>query len=875
MDGVLHHSGTERAQALVSMLKTRLVESTGGSGGVSLTTPFRNTIPVDREPEYPGDNAIERRIRSLTRWNALAMVLRANDNKEWGELGGHLGTFSSLATILDVFANHFCRGDADGRKGDVAFYQAHASPGVYARAFLEGRLTRDHLEHFRREVTGRGLSSYPHPRLMPEFWQMPSASMGLGPITGVYFAQTLRYLQNRGIVNDPDRRVWCFCGDGEMDEPEAMGALTKATREKLDNLFFVVNCNLQRLDGPVRGNGKIIQELEEAYRGAGWNVIKVVWGRHWDPLFAKDTDGQMQDLMDQVVDGDLQNYKAKGGAYTREHFFGRSPDVLERVSHLTDEQVYSLNRGGHDPWKIHAAFQQAVSLQNGRPTCILFHTVKGYGMGSPEASNRIHQLKHLTTDDIRSIRDRFEIPVADADLDSLPFVSLEPGSVEHQYLMDHRAALGGPAPVRSKTYDKLPTPDLDHAAFAGVTRGSGDREASTTMAFVRLIGQLAKIPEFGERIAPIVPDEARTFGMEGLFGQMGIYSCEGQKYAPEDAGQLIFYKETKDGQILEQGITEAGSMGSWTSLATSWSHTGKPMVPIYLFYSIFGAQRTLDQWWAAGDALARGFLIGCTSGRTTLHGEGLQHQDGHSHVLAAQVPSCRCYDVTYGWEAAVITHHGISRMIDQGINEFYYMTVANERYAQPAMPDDSEVIEGVRRGMYLASAAPHGDGPRVRLIGSGVMLREVLKAARILEQQYGVYADVFAATSFSELRREALRVEREQRLHPSRPGGEAWVTRQLNKGVGPVIASSDWVSDWPHMIAPFVAGAPFVALGTDGWGRSDTRAKLREFFEVDAGSVVAATLSTLAAHGEYSPDDAERAIATLAPHRDLPPPFQR
>ena len=852
LDALVLHGGKERAAHIFLAMAKRLYEE-GIKLPTAITTPFRNTLSTVDEKRLPGDVFMERRIRSLIRWNALMMVMRANSNDEG--LGGHIATFSSAAMLYDVGYNHFFRGNRfqrDGKTqlGDLVYYQGHSAPGMYARSFLEGRLTEEHLEHFRREVDGKGLSSYPHPWLMPDYWQFPTVSMGLGPIQAIYQAHVMKYQSKRGLVDHGDRKVWAFLGDGECDEPESLGSIALAGREKLDNLIFVVNCNLQRLDGPVRGNGKIIQELEGVFRGAGWNVIKVIWGRHWDQLLARDKTGLLQKRMDEVCDGELQNCKANGGAYTRQHFFGKYPELLELVKDLSDDDIMYLNRGGHDPYKVYAAYHAAVN-HSGQPTVILAMTVKGYGLGAAgEAANDTHSIKKLDRDNLRKFRDRFDIPVALEDLEQLPYYRPEADSPEMKYLRQRREALGGYIPERIKDFVPLQAPALE--AFEAVIQGSGERAISTTMAFVRILSTLVKDKELGPRVVPIVPDEARTFGMEGMFRQLGIYSSVGQKYTPVDAGQIMYYKESEQGQILEEGINEAGAMSAWLACATSYSTHGYPMVPFYIFYSMFGFQRIGDLAWASGDSQARGFLIGATAGRTTLNGEGLQHQDGHSHILASTIPNCISYDPAYGYELAIIIQDGLRRMYEQKENCFYYITAMNENYVQPAMPVGVEA--GIIRGMYLLQAAAAKQDKLVQLMGCGSILREVEAAAVILREQFGVMADVWSMTSINELRREGLEVARWNRLHPAQPPRQAYVTQQLQQRFaagyrGPVIMATDYMKLFGDQLREFIP-APYTVLGTDGFGRSDTRSQLRRHFEVDRYHVVVAALHALKEAGK-------------------------
>ena len=836
LEGVLDHQGMDRARYLLARLSARMTE-TGESLPYTVTTPYRNTIPVSREARMPGDLFMERQLRSLIRWNALAMVMRANADDSG--VGGHIASFASSATLYDVGFNYFWRAPTDDNPGDLIYIQGHSSPGIYARSFLEGRLQEEDLDRFRREADGQGLSSYPHPWLMRDYWQFPTVSMGLGPLQAIYQAHVMKYLDSRGQLSMGDRKIWAFLGDGECDEPETLGSIALAGRESLDNLIFVVNCNLQRLDGPVRGNGKIIQELEGVFRGAGWNVIKVIWGRHWDPILEADDQGMLQQRMDEVVDGEYQNYKAKGGAYTREHFFGKHPELRAMVDHLSDDDIMRLNRGGHDPYKIYAAYHAAVN-HTGQPTVILAKTVKGYGMGdSIESENTAHQTKKLNVASLRRFRDRFDVPLSDADLEQMPYYRPKADSPELRYMKRQRDALGGPMPQRRVAPEGLPIPPLE--TFKAVLEGSGERSISTTMAFVRILSTLLRDKALKERIVPIVPDEARTFGMEGMFRQLGIYSSEGQLYEPEDSGELAPYKESKDGQVLEEGITEAGAFSAWLAAATSYSVNQHPLVPFYIFYSMFGFQRVGDLAWAAGDAQARGFLLGATAGRTTLNGEGLQHQDGHSHLLASTVPNCVAYDPAYGYELAVIIQDGLRRMIQERESVFYYVTVMNENYVQPAMPGGVE--EGILRGLYLLQRAEVRKDTHVRLLGSGTILREVLAAVPLLES-YGVSADVYSVTSFNELRRDGLAAERHNLLHPDESPRQSWVVEQLGDDATPVIASSDYMKVVAEQIRPFLS-APYRVLGTDGYGRSDTREKLRDFFEVDRRWVTLAALKSL------------------------------
>jgi len=865
LDEVAKHSSPERASFLLQEL-TKHAKLQRLRLPPAITTPFSNTIAPSQQKMMPGDLFMERRIRSLVRWNALAMVMRANDNDEG--LGGHISSFSSSATLYDVGFNHFFRGTANGHPGDLVFYQGHSAPGMYARSYLEGRLDENQLDKFRREVDGDGLSSYPHPWLMPDYWQFPTVSMGLGPIQAIYQAHVMKYQQSRGLVDHGDRNVWCFMGDGECDEPESLGAISLAGREKLGNLHFVVNCNLQRLDGPVRGNGKIIQELEGVFRGAGWHVIKVIWGRKWDPLLERDQSGLLQKRMDEVCDGELQNYKYNGGAYTREHFFGKYPELLELVADLSDEDIMYLNRGGHDPYKVYAAYAAAAEEQE-RPTVILAMTVKGYGTGEAgEANNETHSLKKLDMDSLKAFRDRFAIPISDAELKHVPYYRPAPDSPELRYMQQRREALGGPIPTRRQQIELLSTPPL--SAFGSQLKSSGKREVSTTMAFVRMLSTLVKDKDIGERVVPIVPDEARTFGMEGMFRQLGIYSSVGQRYTPHDSGQIMFYKEDKKGQILEEGINEAGAFSAWLAAATSYSTSAYPMVPFYIFYSMFGFQRIGDLAWAAGDSQARGFLIGATAGRTTLNGEGLQHQDGHSHLLASTIPNCVSYDPAYAYELAVVIQDGLRRMFQEGENRFYYITTMNENYVQPDMPEGVE--KGIIEGVYLLRRAPARDGLRVQLMGAGTILREVEAAASILEKDYQVAADIWSLTSVNQLQREGKSALRWNMLHPLEEPRVPYLTRQLQGQEGPVVVATDYIKAYTDQLREFVPGR-YVVLGTDGFGRSDTRDKLRKFFEVSREYIVIAALKALADDGKFEPQRLVEAMRSLGISADKTDPL--
>jgi len=867
IDSVLKTHGAERAHYLLE----RLIDYTRRSGAYlpfKPNTAYVNSIPTGREPEYPGNRALERRIEAYIRWNAMAMVVQAN--RVSSEYGGHLSSYASSATLYEVGFNHFWRAPSERHPGDMVFMQGHSSPGVYARAYLEGRLSEEQLRHFRQEAggPGLGLSSYPHPWLMPDFWQFPTVSMGLGPMMAIFQARFIRYLEHRGLAKPSDRKVWAFLGDGEMDEPESMGALTMPVREGLDNLIFVINCNLQRLDGPVRGNGKIIQELEAAFLGAGWNVIKVLWGSRWDPLLAKDHNGLLRRVMEESVDGEYQNFKAKGGAYTREHFFGKYPELKAMVANMSDEEIWRLNRGGHDPRKVYAAYA-AAHAHKGQPTVILAKTVKGFGLGKGGEGQMVaHQQKKLSEEDLRAFRDRFHIPVSDDDIARLPFRKPEETTDEGRYLRERRVSLGGYLPARRREAPPLIVPPLE--SFGPLLEGTGEREISTTMAFVRILTMLLKDRNIGKNIVPIVPDEARTFGMEGLFRQIGIYSSVGQLYTPQDAETLMSYREDKKGQMLEEGINEAGALCSWIAAGTAYSNHGINMVPFYIFYSMFGFQRVGDFIWAAGDSQARGFLLGATAGRTTLAGEGLQHQDGHSQLLATTVPNCVSYDPTFAYELAVIVHDGMRRMFVDQENVFYYITVMNENYAQPAIPKGVEA--GILKGAYLLQIGGRGR-VRATLLGSGTILREAQAAAQILENDYGVPADVFSVTSFSELRREALEVERWNLLNPTEPARVPYVEQLLKDREGPVIAATDYVRTVPDQIRQWVGGR-YVTLGTDGYGRSDSRAALRRHFEVDRNYIAVAALKALADEGKVDQKTVTGAMQALGIDPSKPVPWK-
>ena len=870
IQAVIERDGAKRAHILLE----HLIDYTQRMGihiPHSPNTAYLNTIPLSAEERTPGDQTIERRIRSLIRWNALAMVVQAN-RKTHG-LGGHIASFASAATLYDIGFNHFWHAPSASHDGDIIYIQGHSAPGIYARAYLEGRISEAQLHRFRQEVGGGGLSSYPHPWLMPDFWQFPTVSMGLGPIMAIYQARFMRYLQHRGILNTEGRKVWAFMGDGEMDEPESMGAIGLAARESLDNLIFVINCNLQRLDGPVRGSGKIIQELEGTFRGAGWNVIKVIWGSYWDPLLQRDTSGKLRKRMEEAVDGEYQNFKAKGGAYTREYFFGKYPELKQLVSNLTDEDIWRLNRGGHDPHKVYAAYAAAVK-HCGQPTVILAKTVKGYGMGEAgEGQNITHQQKKMGEEALKMFRNRFNIPISDDDIAEAPFYCPPEDSPELQYMKQRRHALGGYLPSRRPCAEQLKAPELQE--FTSILNGSGERAFSTTMAFVRILSIMVRNHSIGQRVVPIVPDEARTFGMEGLFRQIGIYASRGQLYEPQDAQQLLFYREAVDGQILEEGINEAGAFSSFLSAATAYTNHGKVMLPFYIFYSMFGFQRIGDLIWAAADCQARGFLLGGTSGRTTLAGEGLQHNDGHSQILATTVPNCVAYDPTYAYELAVIIQNGLHRMLHQQDTVFYYITLTNENYLHPAIPKNCEA--GIVRGMYLLEAVPSelkaGElKAQVRLLGSGAILLEVIEAAKRLREDFAIHAEVWSVTSFTELYRDGIETERFNRLHPQHAPRTCYVQQCLGATTAPVIAASDYMRLYADQIRSFIKSR-YVVLGTDGFGRSDTRENLRRFFEVNGCHIVVAALRALAAEGIIELSEVSAAIARYNIDADLPPPW--
>ncbi|MCP4984201.1 MAG: pyruvate dehydrogenase (acetyl-transferring), homodimeric type [Gammaproteobacteria bacterium] len=864
LNSVLEREGPERAHFLLE----KLIDKTRRSGAYlpfSAKTAYVNTIPLSQQRPIPGDQAIEHSIRSVIRWNAAAMVVHAN--RKASELGGHIASFASAATLYDVGFMHFFRAPSEENKGDLVFFQGHSAPGVYARAFLEGRISEDQLKAFRQEALDEnGLSSYPHPWLMPNFWQFPTVSMGLGPIMAIYQARFMKYLENRGIQPQQDRKVWAFMGDGEMDEPESLGAISLASREKLDNLVFVINCNLQRLDGPVRGNGKIIQELEAVFRGAGWNVLKVVWGSYWDHLLAKDKDGVLQRLMEETLDGEYQACKAKGGAYTREHFFGKYPQTREMVADMSDEDIWRLNRGGHDPHKVYAAYAEAVEY-TGRPTVILAKTVKGYGMGEAgEGQNITHSQKKMGEDSLKAFRDRFNIPISDEGISETPFYKFPEDSEEIQYMRQSREKLGGYMPVRSDTAEPLVIPGLE--VFDALLKDSGEREFSTTMAFVRMLSTLARDKNIGKNIVPIVPDEARTFGMEGMFRQLGIYSFKGQLYEPMDSDQVMYYREDIKGQILEEGINEAGAMSSWIAAGSAYTSHGVSMIPFYIYYSMFGFQRIGDLAWAAGDMQVRGFLLGGTAGRTTLAGEGLQHQDGHSLVVAGTIPNCVSYDPTFAYELAVIIHSGMKRMFQLKENVFYYISVMNENYLHPAMPKGSE--EGIIKGIYCLQEGEE-KGLKVQLMGSGTILREVIAAAELLKKDFKINADVWSVTSVNELAREAQSCARWNQLHPTKKARQSYLETKMRGRKGPVIISTDYIRAYAEQIREFV-WSRFVSLGTDGFGRSDTRENLRIFFEVNRYYVVVAALKALSDDGELDSKVVQQAIKKYGIDPEKPDP---
>lgn len=865
LESVLEREGPERAHFLLE----RLIDKTRRSGAYlpfSANTAYVNTIPLHNQRPIPGDQAIEHTIRSVIRWNAAAMVVHAN--RKSSELGGHIASFASAATLYDVGFMHFFRAPTDENKGDLVFFQGHSAPGIYARAFLEGRISEEQLKAFRQEALDpNGLSSYPHPWLMPEFWQFPTVSMGLGPLMAIYQARFMKYLENREILPQQNRKVWAFMGDGEMDEPESLGAISLASRENLDNLIFVVNCNLQRLDGPVRGNGKIIQELEAVFRGAGWNVLKVVWGSYWDQLLAKDDDGLLQRRMDETLDGEYQAFKAKGGAYTRENFFGKYPELREMVADMSDDDIWRLNRGGHDPHKVYAAYAEAVEY-TGRPTVILAKTVKGYGMGEAgEGQNITHSQKKMGEEALKAFRDRFNIPISDEGIAETPFYKFPEDSAEMKYMRASRERLGGYMPVRSDTAEALAIPGLD--SFSALLQDSGDREFSTTMAFVRILSSLTRDKKIGKNIVPIVPDEARTFGMEGMFRQLGIYSFKGQLYEPMDSDQVMYYREDVKGQILEEGINEAGAMSSWIAAGSAYSTHGISMIPFYIYYSMFGFQRIGDLAWAAGDMQVRGFLMGGTAGRTTLAGEGLQHQDGHSLIVAGTIPNCVSYDPTYAYELAVIIHNGMKRMYQLKENVFYYISVMNENYSHPAMPKGCE--EGIIKGIYCLDEGEE-KGHKVQLMGSGTILREVIAAAELLKADFDVNADIWSVTSVNELSREAADCSRWNQLHPTKKARRSYLETQMQGRKGPAIMATDYNRAYSEQLREYLPSR-FATLGTDGFGRSDTRENLRIFFEVNRYYVVVAALKALSDDGDIDSKLVQQAIRKYKLDPDKPNPI--
>jgi pyruvate dehydrogenase E1 component len=851
IEDVIERDGANRAHYLLD----RAVSSARAAGAnlpFSSTTPYQNTIPVDDQLPFPGDMEMEWRIRTINRWNAMATVVRRN--KESSEYGGHIASFASSAVMYDVGLNHFWRSKSAIHGGDLVFFQGHVIPGIYARSFMEGRISEAELENFRSEVSGEGLSSYPHPWLMPDYWQFPTVSMGLGPLMAIYQARFMKYMHNRGLIDMGDRKVWAFLGDGEMDEPESRGAIALAAREGLDNLIFVVNCNLQRLDGPVRGNGKIVQELEGDFRGSGWNVIKLLWGKGWDSLLERDTSGRLRQLMDETVDGDYQTFKSKDGAYIRKNFFGKYPETAALVEDWTDDQIWALRRGGHDPEKVYTAFKRA-SETTGQPSVLLVKTVKGYGMGTAgEGQNTTHQQKKLAEDQLRAFRDRFQIPVSDEDLPNAPFVSLN--NAQKDYMLEQRKALGGAFPIRHwRDTPKLEIPEL--AKFEAQLKSTGDREISTTMAFVRILTTLLRDKKIGKQVVPIVPDESRTFGMEGLFRSAGIYNPKGQQYTPEDADQMMFYKESETGQVLQEGINEAGAMADWIAAATSYSNHGVPMIPFYIYYSMFGFQRVGDLCWAAGDSRARGFLLGGTAGRTTLNGEGLQHEDGHSHILAGTIPNCISYDPTFQHEVAVIVQHGLQRMFVEQEDVYFYLTLMNENYAHPDMPMGCE--EGIIKGLYRLSKTKKPSKKHVNLMGSGTILVQAMKAAEMLKADFGVTSDIWSATSFNELARDGQDAERHNRLNPLGKEQVPYVTQTLSGTKAPVIVATDYMKNYAEQIRAYVPNR-LTVLGTDGYGRSDSRKNLRRFFEVDANHIAAAAMVDLHREGSVTKAELTKAL---------------
>ncbi|MGX9357122.1 pyruvate dehydrogenase (acetyl-transferring), homodimeric type [Roseobacteraceae bacterium S113] len=851
IEDVIARDGANRAHYLLDKAVQK-ARAAGATLPFSATTPYQNTIPVDDQYDFPGDLEMEWRIRTINRWNAMATVVRRN--KVSSEYGGHIASFASSAVMYDIGLNHFWRSKSAIHGGDLVFFQGHVIPGIYARSFMEGRISEAQLENFRSEVSGEGLSSYPHPWLMPDYWQFPTVSMGLGPLMAIYQARFMKYMHNRGHIDMADRKVWCFLGDGEMDEPESRGAIDLAVREGLDNLIFVINCNLQRLDGPVRGNGKIVQELEGDFRGAGWNVIKLLWGKGWDELLEKDTSGKLRQLMEETVDGDYQTFKSKNGAYIREHFFGKYPETAKLVEDWSDDQIWALRRGGHDPQKVYTAFKKATETK-GQPSCLLVKTVKGHGMGSAgEGQNTTHQQKKMNEEQLRAFRDRFQIPVSDEEVANAPFVALN--NAQKAYLADKRKELGGEFPKRNSDYPALEIPPLE--TFKGQLAGTGEREISTTMAFVRILTTLLRDKKIGKNVVPIVPDESRTFGMEGLFRSVGIYNPKGQQYTPEDRDQMSYYKESESGQVLQEGINEAGAMADWIAAATAYSNHGVGMIPFFIYYSMFGFQRIGDLAWAAGDSRARGFMLGGTAGRTTLNGEGLQHEDGHSHILAGTIPNCVTYDPTFQYEVAVIVHHGLKRMYENNEDVFFYLTLMNENYAHPDMPMGVE--EDIIRGLYRLKKVAKPGKKHVNLMGSGTILVQAMKAAEMLEEDFGVTSDIWSATSFNELGRDCQDVARHNRLNPLDDPRESFVSEQLKGAKGPIIAATDYMKSFAEQIRPCVPGR-YTVLGTDGFGRSDSRVNLRRFFEVDANHIAAAAMVDLFREGAITKAVLEKALA--------------
>ncbi len=850
IEDVIARDGPDRAHYLLDKA-VQQARAAGATLPFSSTTPYQNTIPADDLLEIPGDAEMEKRIRSINRWNAMATVVRANKTEDG--IGGHISSFASSAVMYDLGLNHFWRARSATHGGDLVFFQGHVIPGIYARSFMEGRLSEEQMAGFRMETGGKGLSSYPHPWLMPDYWQFPTVSMGLGPLMAIYQARFMKYLENRGLIEKSDRKVWAFLGDGEMDEPESLGAINLAAREGLDNLIFVINCNLQRLDGPVRGNSKIVQELEGSFRGSGWEVFKVLWGKGWDDLLERDTSGKLRQLMDETIDGDYQTFKSRDGAYIREHFFGKYPETAALVEDWTDEEIFALRRGGHDARKVYTAYKRATETK-GRPVCLLVKTVKGYGMGTAgEGQNVAHQSKKMDEAQLRAMRDRFKIPVDDADIDKVPLVSLN--NAQKAYLADRRKELGGAFPARFRDAPDLEVPGLD--AFKRELQSTGEREISTTMAFVRILTTLLRDKKIGQRVVPIVPDESRTFGMEGLFRSVGIYNPLGQNYTPQDAEQMSYYKESQDGQVLQEGINEAGAMADWIAAATAYSNHGVPVIPFYIFYSMFGFQRVGDLCWAAGDSRARGFLLGGTAGRTTLNGEGLQHEDGHSHVIAGTVPNCISYDPTFSYEVAVIVQHGLKRMFADQEDVYFYITLMNENYRHPDIPTGAE--EGIIKGLYRARKADKPGKKHVNLMGSGTILMQAIAAAEMLREDFGVTSDIWSATSFNELAREGQDCLRWNRLNPIEEPRVPYVTQTLSGAKGPVIVATDYIKTYAEQIRAFVE-QPYTVLGTDGFGRSDSREALRRFFEVDANHIAAAAMHELYKAGTVSKSDMEKAV---------------